>query len=253
MVQVKPRVFSVFVAISLLLMFLDSKKLVEPEKRAVQVVTVPMQYFYYRAGQNFANTFSFLTFWRSGEARIKNLEQRNLELMVNERKASELALENAQLRRQLGASLKTEKKLVPAMVFGKNRYLEIDNLGVEGGNVVYLNNLVGRIEKNSGRTSFVQLPTDTGSKIPVKVGKATGLVIGQYNSSILLDKVAQNEEIKVDDLVVTSGEGGSYEPNLIVGKISKIESVPTDLFQKATIVSLIDYGELQTVFVMEDK
>ncbi len=66
-----------------------------------------------------------------------------------------------------------------------------------------------------------------------------------------LERVAKNEEINVDDLVLTSGEGGIV-PNLIVGRIGKIKKAQSDLFQTAVVFPVVDYRDLTTVFVITD-
>ena len=248
-----------FVALFLLTVFIflvDGTGLLNLPKSAIQVITIPIQYSVYSAKRGIGETFSFLTFWKSGEARIRNLELRNLELEAGKNEADRLKLENAELRKQLGAKPLKDKMLLPATVLGLGRYLEIavgsrDNVS-EGQTVIYLNNFVGRIIKVTPRASFVQLPTDPQAKVPVKINQANGLVLGQFNSSMILDRIAQTEEIKQDDEVYTSGEVESFEPNLLVGKISKIESRDTDLFQKATVTPMIDYASLVTVFVIQN-
>lgn len=254
MKQLRIKVLVILVVASVGLMLLDYRGWLSPEKSAVDVVIAPVKYSVYSTQLGLGDFFSFLTFWKSGEARIKNLEQRNLELVAFEAKASDLERENATLRGQLGVKTSPSKKLLPATVLGSGQYLEIGvgkNDGVVSGeSVAYLDNLVGKIGQLNDRTSFVQLPTDSQAVIPVKIGKVSGLVSGQFNSSIVLDRVAANEQINIDDNVLTSGEGQSYVPGLIVGKIQKIVSAPTDLFQKAQVTPQIDYGKLTTVFVM---
>lgn len=242
----------ILLAASLLLMFLDTKGILEPVRSTVQVVTAPLQYGLYRGKLAVRSYFSFLTFWKSGEARIKDLELRVAQLAAEKNRADDLERENEALRRQLGVdSLKT-KKLLPAAVLGKGkRLLEINVAAKEGSTVVFLNNLVGKVTRG-GRISFVMEPTDPQAKIPVIIGSVSGLVGGQFGSSMILDHVAQAEKINVNDIVVTSGEGGSYVPGLVVGKIKKITSKPTDIFAQAEVVPLIDYGNLDTVFVILD-
>lgn len=236
------KILLILLVASVLLMFLDWRRVLDPVKGVAQMVTVPVQYAFYQARLGLGEFFSLATFWKSGEARIKNLEQRNLELTSYKNRAEILGRENEDLRKQLAASATAsvgQRRLLPVTVVDVGQYLEIDTGQFEGKTVVYLDNLVGKIIK----PHFVQLPTDSQSKIRVRVGRVLGLASGQFNSTIILDKVAQNEEIKIDDLVVTADDG------LIVGKIKKIISRETDLFQKAEVVPLVDYKKLTTVFV----
>ena len=240
--------------LTVLIFILDGIGFLNLPKSAIQVITIPIQYSVYSAKHGIDETFSFLTFWKSGEARIKNLEQRNLELAAAADRAKILEKENGELRKQLGARAARPKELFPAAVLGAGRFLSI-GVGVHDGvkvgqTVVYLNNLVGKIVATSPRSSLVQLPTDPDARTPVKVKQARGLVIGQYNSSMILDRVAQNEEIGEGDMVLTSGEGNSLEADLNVGKIEKIESSGSDLFQRGALSPVLDFGHLGMVFVI---
>ncbi len=251
------KTFFLLVCFSALILLLDARGALDPVHSVASVAVMPVQYAFYQGRLGLENVFSFATFWRSGEARIKNLEQRNLELVAFKNKAEILERENGELRKQLGAPLRQDfagqEKLLPAPVVLAGSFLELEvgrADGVkEGASVIYLSNLVGRVVKVLDHSSLVELPTSSQSKIPVRIGLVSGLVFGQFNSTIVLSQVAANEELNVGDLVVTSGEAGSFVPNLIVGKIEKITSLETDLFKMAEVGALIDYKKLTTVFV----
>lgn len=243
------KLFLILLISSVLIFFLDGRGYLNGVKGAVQIVILPVQYSFFAAGQNVKNSFSFLTFWKSGENRIKNLELRNMELAAAKNEADRLEKENKELKKQLGVNITKSHILLPAPVLGLDRYLQIGagtNDGVkEGMMVVYLDNLVGKIIRVLPRSSFVQLAIDPQAKIPVKTGKARGLVSGQFNSSQILDRVAQNEEINTGDLIFTPED-------LVVGKVDKIISQQTDIFKKATVLPVLDYSELTTVFIIND-
>ncbi|MBI3558872.1 rod shape-determining protein MreC [Candidatus Gottesmanbacteria bacterium] len=243
------KTFLILLISSFLIFFLDGKGYLNGVKGTVQIITLPVQYSFFAAGQNIKNSFSFLTFWKSGEARIRNLELRNLELGAAKNEAERLEKENKELKKQLGANISKNHVLLPAPVLGLDRYLQIGvgiNDGVkEGMIVVYLDNLVGKIIRVLPRSSFVMLPTDPQSKIPVKIKEARGLVSGQFNSSQILDRVGQNEEINLGDLIFTLED-------LVVGKVDKIISQQTDIFKKAIVKPILNYSDLTTVFVIND-
>lgn len=243
------KTFLILLISSFLIFFLDGKGYLNGFKGTVQIVTLPAQYSFFAAGQNIKNSFSFLTFWKSGENRIKNLELRIMELGSVKNEVERLNKENQELRKQLGANMAKSHNLLPAPVLGLDRYLQIGagiNDGVkEGMTVVYLDNLVGKIIRVLPRSSFVQLSTDPQVKIPVKINKARGLISGQFNSSQILDRVAQNEEINTGDLIFTPED-------LVVGKVDKIISQQTDIFKKAAVLPVLDYSGLTTVFVVND-
>lgn len=246
--------FSIFIFLSLSILLLDQLNFLNPIKSVAQTVFLPAQYTAHAINTGISDTFSFLTFWKSGELRIKNLEQRNLELISQTNKIKSLEKENIELKKQLGVTRFSNNKLLPVQVLGKSRYL-IVSAGTSDGvrenmTVIYLDNLVGKVIKTNPKASFVELPTDASSKIPAKINTVRAVATGQFNSSIFLEKVAQNEEIKIDDVVLTTGENTDIYPNLIIGKITSIDSKETDIFKKATIKPIMDYAKLETVFII---
>lgn len=256
MTQLQPKTLFIFLLLALGIFFLDGQKVLETPKAIAQVATAPEQYLLYSLKQGAQSTFSFLVFWRSGEARIKNLEWRVMELSAVKNRAEALEKENAELRKQLGTtSLKGHRQL-PAVVLGLSRYLEIgvgtDQGVAVGQTVVYGDNLVGRVVRLSAFVSFVQLPRDPESKIAVRVGGVRGLVKGEFNTEMNISQVAQNEELKTGDLVFTSGEGATYLPGMVVGKLGGIQTDQTGLFKQAEVTPLVDYSTLTTVFVVSE-
>lgn len=251
----------IFIFLSVFLYLLDSLSLVNPVKSLAETAFLPGVYLVRSLRSEIADTFAVVIFWKTGESRVKNLEQRNLELQSLANRSVALEKENSDLRQQLGYKPASGIKLIPATVLGTSRFMSV-GIGSRDGvrenmSVVYLNNLVGRVVKVTPRASYVELPTDTAARIPAKVGikgTARGLVIGQFNTSILLDRLSQSEEVKVNDLVFSTGEGDkiAYEPDLLIGKISSIDSKETDLFKKANVNPLINYDKLTTVFVVAE-
>lgn len=251
------RVFLVFVFISLCFLFLDLRGNLVFLRSGSGYLFSPVFHASSNVRSTFTDAFSFLMFWRSGEARIRNLEQTNLELLVKARRSDELEKENRQLRSQLGVAGLSEQKFLPARVLGLGRFLVLgvgSNEGVKVGQTVVLKNiLVGRVNLVSAKISHVLLPTDGYSKIPARIEaeeSVQGLVIGQYNSSIVLDQIVQTDKIPENGFIVTSGEDGAYLPGLLIGKAGRVLSKETDLFKKVEVKPIINYGKLETVFVI---
>jgi rod shape-determining protein MreC len=65
-----------------------------------------------------------------------------------------------------------------------------------------------------------------------------------------LDLIPQDVPIEVGDLVLTSGLGGGYPPDLIVGQVVNIRSRDFDLFQEATVQPVVDFNRLEIVLVI---
>ena len=65
-----------------------------------------------------------------------------------------------------------------------------------------------------------------------------------------LDLIPQDIALEPGDLVLTSGLGGGYPPDLIVGQVVNIRTRDFDLFQQAAVQPVVDFNNLQIVLVI---
>ncbi|WP_298434349.1 rod shape-determining protein MreC [uncultured Jannaschia sp.] len=81
--------------------------------------------------------------------------------------------------------------------------------------------LVGRIAGVGERTARVILLTDGNSRIPVTIqpsGKRA-ILAGDTTAAPALDFVENPEDVRAGDRIVTSGDGGVFPPDLLVGQV----------------------------------
>lgn len=247
--------FFLLIIISASLASLDNAGILLTLRSYATNFILPAQEGFLRVGQGAGNFFSLFTFWRSGAAKIDNLEMRVRELTVEAEKVRNLEGENKALREQLGIPFSKEKKLLMAGVVGFPKELMIDkgiNDGVkEGMAVIYKDIYVGRVSKAFFNSSLVLTTPDPLSKITAVTSKtrAKGIATGQFGSGVSLEKVVSEDSLVLDDTVLTSGEDGILK-GLLIGKIAEIKKEEAGVFQKAKISILIDYSKLITVFVL---
>ena len=70
------------------------------------------------------------------------------------------------------------------------------------------------------------------------------------NTLLTLDMLSQDIKIQTDDVVLTSGLGGEYPPDLLVGQLSSVRKRESDLFQEATVQPVVDFSRLEIVLVI---
>jgi len=168
--------------------------------------------------------------------------------------------ENEKMRRLLGAPLPPSWKFLPASVINVNEKMLLDKGKAEGVElgmaVVFENILVGRVSLVHLHSSLIQLVRTPGTKIPVVVKRpnqagilARGLLVSQTAEQMLLDKVLLEEDIRANDLVVTNGQA-DWANNLLIGTVGEVLSLKGQLFQRAQIKPLLDYQNLETVFLV---
>lgn len=80
--------------------------------------------------------------------------------------------------------------------------------------------LVGRIAGTGDHSARVVLLTDGTSRVPalVRPSGQSALVAGDISAAPVLDFIDQPDEIRPGDRVVTSGAGGLFPPDLLIGQ-----------------------------------
>lgn len=118
--------------------------------------------------------------------------------------------------------------------------------------VVTSQGLVGRITAVNPVASRVQLITDPGSHINVRMQStdAEGILSGQITGEVVLENLPQNDLVQPGDLVLTSGLGGSFPPDIIVGQVTSVRQHDYDLFQSASVQPVVDFANLEIVLVI---
>ncbi len=136
------------------------------------------------------------------------------------------------------------------------RYVIINvgsNDGIRPGMpVVTDQGLAGRVDAVIAEAARVQLITDPGSAVNVSLqaSKTDAILIGSVTGDLSLDMIPQDAGVQAGDVVLTSGLGGDYPPNLLVGQVVSVRKLATELFQQAAIQPNVDFNRLQFVLVI---
>jgi cell shape-determining protein MreC len=200
---------------------------------------------------------------------IKKLKEENLALVSKLVDQDKLQKENAALLSQFQTPEPKSFDLLPAKVVGAPGFIpgiitpanlildkgEKDNVRL-GDGVVLKSNLIGRVNEVSSYLSKVDLVVNPLVTLSVKtINGATGIVRGAGGDKMTLDNVSASEILETEDFVLTNGnidiDGTGIPPDLIVGKIRSIEKIPTAVFQRAQVESLINFTKLSTVFIIK--
>lgn len=118
--------------------------------------------------------------------------------------------------------------------------------------VVSEKGLVGRIAAVTANAARVQLITDPSSTVNVSVlpSETSSMLHGSITSEITLEMVPQDAKIFAGDLVLTSGLGGNYPSDILVGQVTGLRGEATDLFLTASVQPLVDFSKLEIVLVI---
>lgn len=217
----------------------------------------------------FSSRFVALQDFLTAPRDVASLRQRNAEL---ESEVAELQAQVIQLQQQVGETdilaalvdfslARSENTYKAAAVIGRDpspflHYVIINagsNDGIlRGMPVVTDQGLVGRIDAVIADAARVQLITDPASRVNVRLQNAEteASLLGSVTGDVTLDLIPQDITIEQGDLVLTSGLGGGYPPDLIIGQVVNVRSRDFDLFQEATVQPVVDFNRLQIVLVI---
>lgn len=173
--------------------------------------------------------------------------------------------ENARLRALVGfMDAYPALELVPARVIGRDVSplfrvtsirLQANARVVAGMPVVSSAGVVGHVAQVDAGIAQVVLACDPRSSIDVLVqrNRARGVAVGlghhdDYGSR--LSYLLRRDEVVPGDMVVTSGAGGRFPPDLVVGRIARVREATTGLFQDVVIEPAVDFSRLEEVFII---
>jgi len=162
------------------------------------------------------------------------LKKENLQLQVQQQKLDSLESENWRLRDLLESSLKVKDRVLIAELVAVNldpyKQQVLINKGnrsgvFEGQPVLDASAVMGQVVSVNPYTSTVLMITDASHSLPIQVLR-TGLravAMGTGNSNELeVPHLPNNADIKIGDLLVTSGLGGRFPPGYPVATVVDI-------------------------------
>lgn len=125
--------------------------------------------------------------------------------------------------------------------------------GIERGMpVVTDQGLVGRITQVAADSSRVLLVNDPSSFVSgrLQTTREEGSIQGLPAGGLRMIDIPLGADVQVGDVVLTSGLGGNFPPDLLIGTVSSVRQFEFELSQEAEVRSLIDFDTLEFVLVV---
>ena len=152
---------------------------------------------------------------------------------------------------------------IAATVIGREispflQYIIIDK-GTEQGvrygmPVVTQQGLVGRVDALIASASRIKLITDSTSIVNIRL-KSAGIeaqLHGSLTGDVFLDMIPLDVNIDPGDVVLTSGLGGNYPPNVFVGQVLSTQRRENALFQTAAVQPIVEFSTINAVLVISN-
>lgn len=159
------------------------------------------------------------------------------------------------------ARARPENQYIAASVIAKDpspflHYLIIDHGSDDGIRhgmpVVTAQGLVGRIDAVTASAAKVQLISDSDAIVNIRLETADveAQLVGSLTGEISIEMIPQDATVLPGDIILTSGLGGNYPANIVVGQVINVRKVETELFQTATVQPIVDLSQVNAVLVI---
>ncbi len=193
----------------------------------------------------------------------QSLKAQNRELLSRLQEMEELSKENYRLRALLDFRQKNKMELVAARIMSRDLLSEHATIRIDKGSnhglktgmaVITTEGVVGHIFRPELYSSQVLLVTDRYSVVDglVSRSRARGLVEGKSGNGIALHYVDKSEDVKMGDLIVTSGLDNIFPKGFPVAVVDAVENKPFAVSLKVDIHPIVDPDKIEEVFVVTD-
>lgn len=257
-----------FASLSVLLMALDARwHLLGPLRQGLDLALAPVTQVA-RAPllglRGVAQHFESLEQTRDELARQQRL---NVQLALQAQQARDLERQNTLLRDLLRLQASVPVRATAAKIVAQardpfSRKLVLDKGhagGIEPGSaVIDGHGLLGQVTMVSPLGAQVTLITDRDSSVPVEVARnrARGVLVGDAGATpdgLQLLWQANDRDLRVGDILVTSGLGGVYPAGLAVARITRVTREPDSAFARVACAPLahVDSGRYVLVLALQ--
>jgi len=197
------------------------------------------------------------------------IQEKLQEYRIHEREIAELRKENERLRNQLGYSEAISGIYYAAEIIGMDAGDFTTGILIDKGKahgieknmpvVSYVEGfeaLVGKVYQ-VGPVSSIVLPLfDVNCFVPGRMqgSRYTGLVNGQGTKleNLVVTSIPKSArtDLKVGDIVVTSGLSSIYPPDVYIGRVTAIGAKPWETSLLLDVEPVVDFSRLEYVFIL---
>ena len=153
------------------------------------------------------------------------------------------------------------ERVVAAEVIGKDPSTWFKTVIIDKGEadgltrglpVVMPQGIAGQVIEVANHYSKVMLILDRNSAVDslVQRTRARGVIKGESTDQFRLDYVLRKKDVRVGDIIVSSGLDGIYPKGLRIGYVSEVIEHDADIFHEVIITPFVDFEKLEEVLVI---
>ncbi len=237
-----------------------------PVQAMVQTTLVPLQRVITTLSQDVLHVTEQNRDVKTLQARVSELETQANKLMVENVQLREMGRENELLRQLLNYTKNnTQFSYQPTTIIGRTVGVDPTNLlyfvyvdvGASDGvaknmPVITERGLVGRVTAVGPNSAQILMLIDPSSAVNALIqnGRATGIVRGNIDGTLMMDRIPQGETVTTGDIVLTSGLGGNFPSKLVIGQITEVLQHDQDMFQTARLRPSVDFYKLEILLIV---
>ena len=204
-----------------------------------------------------SNYLALVSTRKENQSLRESVRQLNVRIIENQ----EAFLENDRLKKLLALKSSIQVPSVAATVIGEDsapwyRSIVIDRGYVDGLSdgmpVMATSGVVGRVVKVAASSSRVLLLTDHASSIAAMIqrSRARGVLKGKGGGSCSLEFTVREDDVKVGDIVTTSGVGGVFQKGKVLGEVTMVKKGEFGMFQTIDVRPAVNTFHLEEVIVL---
>lgn len=223
-------------------------------------ISTPAQKFFWRIGDSTSNFLQSIVMTGKLKNEVNNLKTENQNLLSRVVSLDDLKKENETLRAALSIGLEKEFKLMPTQIIGKDvsQDIVLVDKGLEDGvqkNMPLIDQqkvLFGKVSEVYNNSSKVTLISSKNISFDGKIVEKDipGLVKGDGGLKLLLDLLPRDKEVNEGDTIISSGLGGVFPKDLLVGKIKKVVKNDVEPIQKAEVEPFFNIADSHALFLI---
>lgn len=191
----------------------------------------------------------------------KRLRKELDQLIMENSRYRELLATHQRLQQLLQFKDTTEQNVLAAQVIGRGPTGWFQSITIDKGensgikinmSVVNANGVVGQIVSVSYNYAIVLLIIDQNSAVDciIQRSRDSGIIKGLSSKICIMDDVIKTSDVRVGDIVITSGLDRIYEKGFTIGEVIEVEDMPGELFKNVKVKPSVDFSKLEEVLVI---
>ncbi|NLI69791.1 MAG: rod shape-determining protein MreC [Firmicutes bacterium] len=238
-------------------------------KDTLSALMIPVQSFFASLGQNVQSLFDAVFFHHEIKAENEKLKEEFAVYQEQSSLITELQKENYRLKEMLDFREKSPMEMVAARVVSRDPSQWFNTITLNRGSVdgveqemavVSPQGLVGMVSSVSRHSCQAILLTDSRLPASAMVQRSRdpgvmGIIEGysRDNARLKFTNIPLEANILPGDQIITSGLGGVFPKNIIIGTVEEVDVDQSGLVKMAVVIPAVNFNRIEEVLIIISK